>query len=182
MIFEVILIEIPFVLGFLATSTALTIAAVSSIVGAGVGAYGAVEQGRSARAAGKFNAKVLENEAMRTEMEGRESIRRRRKDNVRVMGRARARLGKAGVTEQGSPLEVMAETAGALELAALDERRAINAEASRLRSSAGMALWEGKQAGVAGAIQAGTTLFSGAASGLSYAGQAKAARKAEQGP
>lgn len=145
-----------------------TVAAIAMVAAAGVSSYAAYEQGQTAKATGKFNARMAENEALRVDQEGRESIKRRRRENKRLMGRARARLAKSGVVEEGTPLEVMAETAGQLELAALDEQRAASAESSRLRSQAGMSLWEGKQAARAGTTQAGATLLSGTAKTSGY--------------
>jgi len=155
----------------IATSTALTIAAAAAVIGGGVSAYAVYQQGQTAKNTAKFNAKVMENEALRNEMDGRESIARRRKDNKRLMGRSRARLAKSGVVEEGTPLEVMAEVAGQMELAALDERRAVNTESQRLRTQAGISLWEGKQQARGANIQAGATLLSGAGQAAGYQAQ-----------
>jgi hypothetical protein len=67
------------------------------------------------------NAAQYDNQAMRVEQEARERARRMRQENERMLGEQRARYGKAGVTSAGSPLAVMAETAGLLELGVADE-------------------------------------------------------------
>lgn len=143
----------------LATAAVIT----TTVISAGVSAYGQHQQGQSAKQAAKFNARVQENEAKRIEMEGRESLRRKRQENRSRIGAARARLGMSGVTMEGSPLEVMADAAGKLELEALEESRQSKAQSQRLRTQAGITLWEGKQQARAGNIGAGATILSGAA-------------------
>ena len=71
--------------------------------------------------AGMQNAALMENEATRVEQEARERARRMREQNERMLGQQRAQYGKAGVTSEGSPLAVMAESAGLMELAVGDE-------------------------------------------------------------
>ena len=67
------------------------------------------------------NAAQYDNQALRVEQEARERATRMRQENERMLGEQRARYGKAGVTSAGSPLAVMAETAGLLELGVADE-------------------------------------------------------------
>jgi hypothetical protein len=67
------------------------------------------------------NAAVYDQQALRVEQEARERARRMRSENERMLGEQRARYGKAGVTSAGSPLAIMAETAGLLELGVADE-------------------------------------------------------------
>jgi hypothetical protein len=71
--------------------------------------------------AGLQNAAVMENEASRVEQEARERAKRMRAENERMLGRQRAQYGKAGVTSEGSPLAIMADSAGLMELAVSDE-------------------------------------------------------------
>jgi hypothetical protein len=71
--------------------------------------------------AGLQNAAVMEREAQRVEMEARERAKRMREENERMLGMQRSRYAAAGVTSEGTPLVVMAETAGRLEQAVGDE-------------------------------------------------------------
>lgn len=112
---------------------ALTTLAVASLataaVGTGVAVYGQMQQAKTAKKVGEYtaqtaeanakataeaaeyNAQLAEVQALQTEMDSRENIRRKRLENSRYQKSQRARFAKAGVTEEGSPLEVMAETA-----------------------------------------------------------------------
>jgi hypothetical protein len=98
----------------------------------------------------EYNASVQRNEAKRTELEARERARRMRAENERALGLQRASYGKAGVTSSGSPLMVMAETAGLGELAVADElykadaqRRGLYTQAGLEQFKANMARFEG---------------------------------------
>lgn len=93
-------------------------------------------------AAGQQNARTMENEAMRVEMEARERARRMRQENERIAGAQRARFGKAGVTSAGTPLAVMAENAGLMELAVADELYKANMERSGFYRKAQVENWQ----------------------------------------
>jgi hypothetical protein len=143
-----------------------TIALVGTAVGAGVSAYGQTQQATTAAKVGDYNAKVqqatgeynaqiaeqnaqqvaatseynaktLENQAITAELEGRENIRRRRQEAKTYLAKQRVGFAKAGVTEEGSPLEVAAKTAALLEMDAQDVNRAAQYRARLLRSAAG---------------------------------------------
>jgi len=94
----------------------------------------------------EYNAKVMENEAIRVEAEARDKARRMRVENERLLGKQLATYGSSGVTLEGSPLMVMAESAGALELAVADELYKSSVEASGFRNKAGMERWTGQYA------------------------------------
>lgn len=147
------------------SATTLAIASLATAaVGTGVAVYGQVQQAKTAKAAGEYNAKVAENAALQAEMDSRENIRRKRDDNRRMLAMQRGRYAKAGVTEAGTPLEVMAETAGLLELDALEMGRQSRIEANRLRSQAGYDRAMGKAGAQAAYLSAGATLLNSSAS------------------
>jgi hypothetical protein len=93
-------------------------------------------------AAGMQNAKIMENEGLRVEQEARERARRMRSENEKLLGAQRARFGKAGVTSEGSPLSVMAESAGLMELAVSDELYKANLERSAFYRKADVEKWQ----------------------------------------
>jgi hypothetical protein len=93
-------------------------------------------------AAGMQNAKIMENEGLRVEQEARERARRMRSENEKLLGAQRARFGKAGVTSAGSPLAVMAESAGLMELAVGDELYKADMERSAYFRKAEVEKWQ----------------------------------------
>lgn len=137
---------------------ALTTLAVASLataaVGTGVAVYGQMQAAKTAKKvveynagvaeenakataeAAEYNARLAENQALQTEMDARENIRRKRLENSRYLSTQRSRFAKAGVTEEGSPLIVMSETAALLEMDAQEVNRQAMIEASRLRAGA----------------------------------------------
>lgn len=139
----------------MAALTTLALASLATAaVGTGVAVYGQVQAGKTAKAVGKYNsaldeqnaqevarsaeynAKLQEVEAVQVEMDSRENIRRKREENKRYASTQRARFASSGVTEQGSPLEVMAETAALLEMDAQEVNRQAQVNAARLRAGA----------------------------------------------
>jgi hypothetical protein len=106
----------------------------------------AYQQAQGQAAIFDYNARVAQNEAKRTEMEARERARRMRLENERALGAQRAAYGKAGVTSAGSPLMVMAETAGLGELAVSDELYKADAQRSGLYTQAALEQFKGRMA------------------------------------
>lgn len=131
------------------TAIALGVLALSTAASTGLAYYSAQEQAASAERMGKYNyavqkaqmeaqedmarrenmaaaniseynARTAENEALRAENEAREKARRIRLDNQRLFAAQRARYGAAGVTSEGSPLQVMADSAASGETAVAD--------------------------------------------------------------
>jgi len=93
-------------------------------------------------AAGMQNAKIMENEGLRVEQEARERARRMRQENDRLLGTQRARFGKAGVATSGSPLAVMAESAGLMNMAVGDELYKADMERSAFYRKAEVEKWQ----------------------------------------
>ena len=119
------------------------IAAAAAVVGTGVAVHSSRQQAKAAKHTAEYSAKVLENAAAAKADERREMTRRERIRNRRKQATQRTMIAKAGVAETGSPLELMAETAGELELGILDINREMEAKKSRLLSKAGITRFEG---------------------------------------
>ena len=148
----------------------LALAAVST----GVAIQGQQQQKKAAKAAAKFNAKVLENEAIKEEQEAREEASRTRISGKKLKARQRVAIAKAGVTEEGSPLLSMAETATNIELAIADDQRASQIQQDVLRGKAGLERFAGASQVQALRFKQGATLLSGASRAAGTFGRAKA--------
>lgn len=147
------------------TMTTLAVASLAlAAVGTGVAVYGQMEQAKTAKAMGRYNAQVAENQALQTEMDARESVKRKREQNSRLISTQRAGYAASGVTIDGSPLEVMADTAGILELETLDYSRQQRQQAASLRAQGAADLAMGANQARAAYIGAGASLLSGAGS------------------
>jgi hypothetical protein len=152
-------------------SWAVTAIAVT-VVATGVSVYGQVQQAQTAKAMGKYNAKVAEQQALQTEMDAAENIRRKRRENRRLLATQRSRYAKAGVLEEGTPLELLAETAGNLEMETLDYDRQQRMAAAGLRAQGAADLALGSNQARAAYIGAGASLLQGTASAASMGYQA----------
>ena len=124
------------------------VAVVATVAQTAVSMHGQRQQAKAAENAAEFNAKVAENEALRVEQERSEQSRRDRVTNKRLQGQQRALIAKSGVTETGSPLDLMAETAGELELGILDSNRAAQAQSAQFQNKATIGRFEGKSRAV----------------------------------
>lgn len=110
-------------------------------------AYGTYQQGKAQEKAAKFNAKLAE-------VKGRQRESAVRRSGRRQMGAIRASIAKSGVTTAGSPLEVMAESAAAIEMDALNARFGAESEAAALRRE-GAARMQAARIGAASQILSG---------------------------
>lgn len=130
---------------------------------AGVSAIGSIHQGQSQAAAARFNAQVSEQNAQIVRQQAAEEESRARREGRRLLGRQRAAIGASGIQVEGSPLDVLADTAAELELDALTVRHRGLLEALGLTQQASLDRARARSARTAGFIGAGASLLSGAA-------------------
>ena len=146
-------------------------AAVASLASAGIAFYGQQQQAQAAERMAQYNyavqkqqmemqarmqsiaadqqyqaqmqnAQIAQNDATRVEQEARERAKRMRAENERLLGEQRARFGKAGVTSEGTPLAVMAESAGLMEMAVSDELYKADMERTAFLRKADVEKWQ----------------------------------------
>lgn len=97
-------------------STAITLGDVALVAGALAGAAGAISSGRAARQAAEQNALAAERNARISRQQARAEAEAQQRDARRRVGAARAAYGASGVTLEGSPLDVLEESASLAEL------------------------------------------------------------------
>ena len=132
-----------------------------------------VQQGIAANQQAKYNAQVAEQraEAARKASEiAKYQIERRKR---RMLSRQKALYAKAGVTLEGSPLEVLADTASQFELDKAISNYNYGVEVSRNLSEANFQRYAGKQRRTAGFMNAGTTILGGMSKFKSLSSPAK---------
>lgn len=148
------------------------------LIGAGTGlaAYGQYEQARAAKEAGEaeeaiaeYNARVREQQAKAAEESARIEAQRHEREAERLLGKQVARYGRAGVLMEGTPADVLAETATELEWDELMILREGALRGAELRSGATIARMRGQAAAErgrsryrAGLFAMGGTLATGA--------------------
>ena len=154
----------------------------TAITMAVIGAVSAVSQAQQQKSAAKYNQKVAENQAVSARQEAAANADMQRRKSAKTIGSMQAAYGASGVTSEGSPLEVLEESARNAELdrlsilwsgetramghqatANLEGSRASNAMASGLLSAAGSAV-----KGFASAYQPAGVAESGGNASTSY--------------
>ena len=155
-------------------------AAIIPLMATGIGLQiaGQVQAGREAKALSKSqaalnerNAQLAEREAVQAQEAAAFEERKFRKGGERLKARQRVAFAKAGVTFEGSPLEVMERTAIELETDALMIRRGGRLGAQRLTAEAGLQRFAGKSALLRGKARRRASTISALATGLGGAAQ-----------
>lgn len=145
----------------------INIAAIATLAGGATSAWGQYQAGRVQRQIAEYNARQLDEESRILGLEAKETLRRRRKENERILGTQKARIAASGIAMgTGSALDAMAENAALLEMEALDEQRNIRNQRRSLWAQARTTVLEGRYASRAGKIGAMGTLLG--AAGRSY--------------
>jgi len=146
----------------MAAMTALAIGSIAaSAIGTGVQVMGQRKQAKAAERAGEQNAANAEMDALQTTLDTNEAVRRQRERNKATSSTQRSKYAKAGVVMEGTPLEVLAESAGLMELDALEQGRTGRAKSKRLREGGSQARQDGYDRGAGYRTAAGATLLSG---------------------
>jgi hypothetical protein len=140
-----------------------------SAVGGIMGAMGQAEAGREANKAEQFNAGVLRANAQAVKTSNEFDIMQQKKVQRRFGSAQQAGYAKAGVKLEGSPLEVMIDTAAQFELDQYISKWNAQTQSSQLQNEADQRIKTGKAMQRSGNAQAASTLLSTAGSaGKSY--------------
>lgn len=138
------------------------IAAVISIISAGVGAYASVASAEAQAEAEDFNAKVAANDARASADQAQFEADQRRSRTRRLLATQRASALKSGVTESGSFLNVQEDTAIQAELDALSAIYTGKIESNRNRAKAELGFQSARNTRSTGLLTAAGTGLGGA--------------------
>ncbi len=144
-----------------AAAGGVSLGTLASVAGTTVSAVSAIAEGRAAKRAAEFNARVAEREAAATKERSAFEEARSRRRTRSFLSTQRALFGASGVNLAGSPLRVLEETASEGELEALAIRFGGDIASTRALSQAAVSRFAGSQAERAGFLRAGTTLLTG---------------------
>lgn len=132
-----------------------------AIAGTAFQAVGAIRQASAESNAAKFNAQVAENNARIARQNAVENAARQRRENQRRLGAIRAGFGASGISLEGTPLDVLEDSAAEAELDALTIEHQGALEAAGFSSSAALSRTRARSAKQAGFVKAGTALLTG---------------------
>ncbi len=125
-------------------------------------AIGTIQQGNSRAAAARYNATVAERNAVIARQQAAAEARRIRDAGARALGQQRAAFSASGVTAEGTPLDVLGDTAASVELDALTARYAGEVEAGDYLAEADRLRYRAEAARREALFGAGTSLLIGA--------------------
>lgn len=138
---------------------------IGSVASTGLAIYGQAQQAKAQEAAAEYNNQLAQAEARNTEVESIEAIKRQRANNRSGMAEIRARLASSGLqADTGTPLSIVGEAAGRMEIDIADAARRAAMQAASLRAQGKMGLWEAEQASSASRLNMLATGIQGATS------------------
>jgi len=140
---------------------AATIGMAASVVGTAISAFSSIQAGRQQKAASRYNAKMQMIQAERERSAKLLEERRHRQQSTRLLARQRSLYLKAGVALEGTPLEVIGQTAAESEIDAMIIRATGKGRYLDRLTMAGMLKKMGKEYETAGYLRAGSTLLTG---------------------
>lgn len=144
-------------------ATLSMVALAATAIGTGVSTYSAYQSGRTAKKAGEYNAEMgrrnAEDALQRGAVEAAE-----RTDRARKAASSQAEgMAMSGVDiSTGTPLDLLVETAGIGKLDAMRTMNNATREAWGYKAQADLDDFQGKAAGRAGILNAGSTFLTGA--------------------
>lgn len=135
-----------------------------AIVGGSIAAYGILRQGMAKKAAAEYNARVMGEGIKETDIKASIIADKIRREKRQIRGIQMARYMRAGVILEGTPLEVLADTAAQYEedIAINDYNRRL--AIARLRMGIEAERIAGKEAMTAAVLGAGVMGMGAAAS------------------
>lgn len=141
---------------------AAAVAAAAALIGAGVTAASAIQQGQAAEDAAKFQSEINLQEAERERQIAEANEASFRKEQAGLQAKRRAILGGSSVDfSTGSPLLVTEDFANEVEVEALRVRNTGEVNATRLEQQSVLTLAAGANAASAANLRAGASLLSG---------------------
>lgn len=122
---------------------------------------GQLGQGFAQQQAHKFNARTAELNARIAQQQGARRERVLRRQQRHELGMRRAVASQAGLREQGSVMEIMADSVYEAELDAMAVQFDTLMEVTSLQSQSSMARMQGRSAMAAGLMDAGSSILLG---------------------
>lgn len=137
------------------------------VAAAAVSAVGAISQAAAASNAADFNATIAQQNADIARQQGAADQERQKRLAIKALGDITAGYGASGVSMEGSPLDVLAESARQAELDYQTIGYNAELKAMGYTNTATLEQYKGQAAETAGYLQAGSSLL-GAASNVNY--------------
>lgn len=131
------------------------------LIGAAVSAAGSIIQGSQQAQMAEMQAKAYEQQAQADSQASAYEAEREKHRQELAAAASRAQIGASGVAISGSPTEVLLANAGQAELDISAIKYGSQLRQNQLQTQASISRFSGKQAKVAGFINAGSNLVDG---------------------
>lgn len=142
------------------------------VVGTLISGAGAIYSANAQKAEARYSRQIAERNATIVQQQAAVSEAAARRDGRRAIGKIQAGYGASGVVgNEGSPLDVLENSATEAELDALTIRYNGELGAMGYKDDARLATMRGRAAGTEGAFRAGSALLSGATAYGEYQSQ-----------
>ena len=145
------------------TGAGLTVGNIFGLIGSAFSAVGSIQQGNAAQAAAEYNAQLARQNSVLARQAAAEDERRHRVQSRKQLGAIRTGYGASGVTVEGSPSDILDESAIIAELDALTIRAKGAQAAGAFESSARVQTQLGKTAKKQSYFGAASSLLKGGA-------------------
>ena len=132
------------------------------IISAAIGAVAAIQQGRAADRAAKYNAQIAEQNATVARQQASAAAEQQRRENVRRLGSIRANVAGSGLSLEGSALDILEESATEAELQRQNIIYEGEVRATGQQGQAALSRAEGRTARTTGYLRAGSSLLGAA--------------------
>ena len=139
----------------------VTAATMAAYAGLAVAAVGAISQGQQAKSAAKYNEKLAENQAVGARQEAAAAADRQQRQSAKTIGSMQATYAASGVGLEGSPLEVLEESARNAELDRLTILWNGEGRAQGYQNTAELERSRGKNAMASGYLSAAGSVMKG---------------------
>ena len=137
-----------------------------TIAGTAISALGTIQQAQSQAAASRFNQQVAQRNQLLAQQRAEEQADRGRREARRFLGAQRAAVGASGLALEGSPMDVLADTASELELDIQTARHAALIDAMSFGGAAGLEGSAAANARAQGFLGVGSDVLTGGLAGL----------------
>ena len=125
----------------------------------GLQIYGTLSEGQQAKEAGDYNADVARSNAAYALFESTANAAAQQRQSRQVIGEARAAYGASGVTVEGSPIDILEQSAKMAEIDRQNILYAGNLRSKGYSKTANLETSSGKNAQNAGYLKAGVELL-----------------------
>lgn len=139
-----------------------------AVAGAAMTAASSIQQGKQAEASAKFNSDMMNRNATIARQQAAAEEEKHRRLGYMRQGAARAAYGASGVAMEGSPLDILEQSAAQEELDALNIRYRGEIGAQSAEGQAALSRMRGAAASQAGYMGAGSAILMGAEKAGSY--------------